>query len=101
MKYTSGPWETSLGSVRTAKLINGAHQLIANIARRGTEEAEANATLIVAAPDLLEALEALLEDAHILWQEPTTDTRVWAIALKRFKLALESAHAVIARAKGE
>lgn len=94
-KHTPGPWKTEL--VRHApiakefgvyRLFDCKHRNIALIERRfdspeTAREANANANLIAAAPDLLEALEAVLSVA-----DRATD---------EFDLARKA----IARAKGE
>jgi hypothetical protein len=55
-KHTRGPWELQHGALITAK--NGLH--IALAANSGMNASEANARLIAAAPELLEALERAL-----------------------------------------
>lgn len=100
-KHTPGPWrigtpgpngcytvgtERGLMTAMVAHSINEPEQ---------AEQAEANAKLIAAAPDLLEALISLTEDAFPRF----TGGRVGTFDIR--KGAYESAMAAIARAKGE
>ena len=58
MRYTPGPWHTSLGSVRTDYITrDGSHKLIANVYSGN----EFDALLIAAAPELMAACELALE----------------------------------------
>ena len=66
MTHTKGPWEASEhGAYRDYKgnniVILGDDLRIAVVLGYDTDETQANARLIAAAPDLLEVLEALLE----------------------------------------
>lgn len=58
MKHTPGPWQQGEGTTLWVVLANDrtpiCHLLL------GTEAAEANARLIAAAPDMLEALEVMV-----------------------------------------
>jgi len=65
MSYTKGPWTISCDEVKEGRLVYGpdAH-LVAdchNIRVRTKEEEQANARLIAAAPELLEALQELCD----------------------------------------
>lgn len=86
-KYTPGPWET-LAYISHEQQTDF---ILVKIGRRVhmvgySDEDKANARLIAAAPELLEALEAILEDAF-----GGMDT------LAR----IQAAEAAIAKAKGE
>jgi hypothetical protein len=101
-KYTPGPWEIGTGIVKTP--INSGHKHIAmvNYYKSGSEpersvygeEHEANAQLIAAAPELLEALEEA-----VTWMETyvrvTSTPNVGPLAQD-----ITKAHAAITKAKG-
>lgn len=64
-KHTPGPWEAcERGDYEdfdgNSNVILGDDRRIAVVQNNGSEEAEANAYLVAAAPDLLEALASLL-----------------------------------------
>ena len=72
-EHTPGPWETDRNNVHSAQIATIHHCLnndwvevwSPNAFAASEEEMEANARLIAAAPDLLEALQAALEyDYH-------------------------------------
>lgn len=99
-KHTKGPWsENQYGELKspTGKDIGVWHLGIAHVSR--TPEAEANARLIKAAPDLLAALEAFMAhyDQH---QKPMTEDERVDNDLAWFE-AVDAARPVIARARGE
>lgn len=81
---TPGPWEACLDSVMSVRKDRRTTTLIAEcrISERRKEEAQANAHLIAAAPDLLAALK------HLLKRPYNQD-------------AADQARAAIAKAKGE
>lgn len=90
-KHTQGPWFVtgSMTKYVEARIPGGLIQEVASVGPTAAdngygEQQEANANLIAAAPDLLEALEALLLDA------PATGLK-----------SVYQARAAIARAKGE
>lgn len=102
-KPTPGPWYATLhesGSYRISQQPEGGTFWIAETFSGliGNEE-EANANLIAAAPDLLEALQNLLSMAFI-WKErmPSGST-----ALRNFEALpeVEAARTAIARAEGK
>ena len=72
MKYTQGPWKVS-DSIRTAINSKNKHIAMVNYSHRGApsdvfgEEHLANAALIAAAPDMLEALEGA--ERLLTWME--------------------------------
>ena len=89
--HTPGPWTFNGRTVRGPhpKDPEGRTRIVAEaIWDRGTyvDDAEANARLIAAAPELLEALEALVLDES----KEYIPTRLW-----------DAARAAIAKAKGE
>ena len=57
--HTPGPWEPNSGTASKRYVLSGAGYVIAEVPldRNYKHQAEANARLIAAAPDLLEALE--------------------------------------------
>lgn len=84
VKHTPGPWAVSLG-MRTIQVIAGSFRLAIGI----DKEAEANARLIAAAPELLEALKGLCGLAEL---RPGH--------LQDYKAAVADARAAIAKATG-
>ena len=105
-KHTPGPWsigalvsfdgdDNEISSVEISGF--GWRQFAKCIVKYGNEESEegqANAQLIAAAPDLLEALETLLNASHPIIH------RGKAVCADRIK-AKRLARAAIAKAKGE
>jgi hypothetical protein len=67
-KHTKGPWESHNGEVTTQQVNGRSFRRIAAVQDYGMgslpEVDEANARLIAAAPDLLEALRAMLAEAE-------------------------------------
>lgn len=67
--YTPGPWEAHFEEAIRVKNKDGTVAVATNLhlhGRRDISEAEANALLIAAAPELLEALEHLLSGYKLL-----------------------------------
>jgi len=64
-KHTPGPWTLEGGKVC------GNGYYIATVNSHGTTEGRANATLMAAAPDLLEALEAIMDEETPLTGKPS------------------------------
>ena len=60
MRYIKGPWKTLEYGASSIAVI-GSDYRIAVVMGRHNKETQANAQLIAAAPDLLEALEAMIE----------------------------------------
>lgn len=88
-KHTPGPW-CKAGSVIRA--VGGAERKVADVLVTDAEGV-ANAKLVVAAPDLLDALEMVIQDMAPTYHDCTDDGLqecAWCIA-----------RAAIARAKGE
>ncbi len=84
MKHTQGKWEVSVNTNTDQKIfvkandgkIGSAICLLfeGNYSVKSREEAEANAKLIAAAPELLEALQKIINDANILRLGESGDT---------------------------
>lgn len=97
-KHTAGPWRvfTSTSGFRLIGIgeLNGTGVADCGFGvwRGGSEEAMANARLIAAAPDLLEALEALRLQA--LQSDVNNPANEWG------REALAMAHAAINKARG-
>ena len=98
IKHTKGPWEMDAG----LNIHGPDNRLVANCGGRSqnfdTEKCEAenkaNAHLIAAAPELLEALEMMVRQ---FGPHPREDTEGWREEYE----ACDSARAAIAKAKGE
>lgn len=93
-KHTPGPWK-KFDSAFPQFFVCVAGKDICKVSSGDVTllEAEANANLIAAAPDLLEALEALLED------EEWMDGSGW-VYVRNFDKA-DAARKVIAKARGQ
>jgi len=89
-KHTPGPWACPHG----ARIYGADSHLVAETAfeHRGTTETEANAALMAAAPEMLSALIAILDDASSTHPKFTLDYKV--------KQCAGIARAAIARATG-
>lgn len=90
MKHTPGPWDRNIKAGGKYPIIfAGRNQHVAQACQqKNPDETEANISLIAAAPDLLAALEALLDPA-------TNEDGGWYTDARR------AARAAIARARGE
>lgn len=86
MKHTPGPWRVESGPYYRAIRVDG--EVIADMRQIGRSFNESNAQLIAAAPELLEALELLVDNPYREGTE--SDERLRRIA-----------RAAIAKAKGE
>lgn len=93
MKHTPGPWRLIVGEYGCKRIgpdrpghQRGIVEVCATVGLFDEEQDKANALLIAAAPELLEALEAILADRWLVIGEPEP---------------LEKAHAAIAKARGE
>jgi hypothetical protein len=84
-KHTPGPWAVSDGDVTNESGI-----VIATVQRAGNGETVPNCRLIAAAPDLLEALEAVLA-MHCMPTEPKRTYRDNAGAMDKARAALAKA----------
>lgn len=99
-KHTPGPWVVEVERVAEARIVGGdvTVALVLNDAPSHDHEAarawRADASLIAAAPDLLEALEQLANRV-----DPGTKGR--NISIASFVAALEAARAAITKARGE
>lgn len=63
-KHTPGPWDVDEGDKSTIYELDAANPIAEVFSDRSAEENEANARLIAAAPELLDALTALLDEAE-------------------------------------
>lgn len=116
-KHTPGPWSyrpmkyDDWGYVRGAEEADGFQPFICqakdsrktdkdeNIARQnGTDPWEANARLIAAAPELLEALEEIRD---MLWSRPDISDRLRPLMGFAEEATNQKAAAAIAKARGE
>ena len=91
MKHTPGPWKISLEAVNTNTLeIIGGRDRIAELNAMGVkldnDKLFANARLIAAAPELLEALKSLRAVAY--FQREITDSREGMDALAKVEAVL-------------
>lgn len=88
MKHTKGPWTTKTSSQDdfTIDIINEDGKLsVAAVYHNYTDEAEANATLISAAPEMLEALELVLNDNRLMNAMSREQARAILDAVKKAK----------------
>lgn len=96
MKHTKGPWKRA-GRFATHILTGDGRMMVADAPHpigMKEEEGFANADLIAAAPELLEALEACRDAIQRLAKESPDGVPMWASA------AQDSAKAAIAKAHG-
>ena len=90
--HTPGPWQYGSGKLSNSIQVYVGAQNIASVTMLNHyEPADANARLIAAAPDLLEALRALIKTADMYWTEDKSTT--WP--------ALEESREAIAKAIGD
>lgn len=65
IKHTPGPWEIrDDDEVGQVSIVGGSKIVLATVRTATVEPGDENARLIAAAPELLEALEILVDDAH-------------------------------------
>ena len=98
-KHTPGPWIADGSNI---KLTGKETRIVANVSdpHRPTQQTDvniANANLIAAAPDLLEAL----EDAEFIMRQLAKHPQEVASMLDTLKRSSKDARAAIAKAKGE
>ena len=105
MKHTPGPWRINT-AIRAGEFdvkdanSSGGHAPIAKVRgdkRRTAKQALANARLIAAAPDLLEAAKLGLREAEGWIRDQLEGTRMFDAAMKE----LDPIRAAIAKATGE
>jgi hypothetical protein len=93
-EHTPGPWRASMGDLlrvmHGSDCICGVHRIGSRAGGRRSEESEANARLIAAAPDLLAALQAVIA-------APITGDHE---SIQRRDAAFTAARAAIAKATG-
>lgn len=99
-KHTPGPWSHSVGNLvrvfgPNQTTICGVHRLGKNLGRERGGEIEANARLIAAAPELLEAL----HQAEIMLRRAQIETRDMGTA-EACEHTREIANAALAKAEG-
>lgn len=92
-KHTPGPWAISQNNPRLVKHLSG--PVLAECGPVNTEEAQANARLIAAAPELFDALNKLLSRAEYHLDRSATHDGLMNVD------AIVDARAVLAKAKGE
>lgn len=91
MKHTKGPWETDGRTIWDGQRVGS---VVATLPSCGLHfNTEANATLIAAAPDLLEALENMLDVLVVLTKN--TDRELYG------KITLDNLETLIKKARGE
>jgi hypothetical protein len=104
--HTPGPWKTEGRDVQTADgliTVAIAHGPVGEWQKVRTEH-EANARLIAAAPDLLEACERFMNCGLLATSGKTTDGKEPNISVyihPELDAAIENARAAINKAKGE
>jgi len=97
-KHTPGPWTLGTRAAYQNRddpvfwhrdVVNGSKTIrVAKVSGVGEDRAEANACLIAAAPDLLEACEVLLKAAPELWGD---DIEKWPRLMDRVEAAIAKA----------
>lgn len=101
--HTPGPWELAHSHERKGHLVTevykGRENLASIHAYENADEAEANARLIAAAPELLEALEALLRDIRVC--VCGQDGKLTSINCPLHGAAADRARVAIKKARGE
>lgn len=100
MTHTKGPWTASehgaYGDYNgNSIVILGDDLRIAVVLGYDNEETQANARLIAAAPELLEAVQALID-----WNEAQTKLSFYD-RMEQFNAAMDKARAAIAKVKGD
>ncbi len=89
MEHTPGPWK--VGRDHDGSLKVGSGLDVAYVLGQGSG-AEANARLIAAAPELLEALERVAKDAdESLMQHPDDLPAILAVTYKQVRAAIKAA----------
>ncbi len=103
IKHTPGPWKHNRGPVSESIYApDGNGHLVAILYHGDADNQAANARLIAAAPDLLEALEELLQHKPAFRTMPLGAPNSYARQEQYSHIAAEDkARAAIAKAKGE
>ena len=96
-KHTPGPWHT-YGLPAQARIIGPKGEAVASCRakyrdRESADTRDANAMLIAAAPDMLDALRGIIESLENRYPDTGAAARIWR--------AIVGARAAIARATGE
>jgi hypothetical protein len=101
--FTSGPWHADFGEVFRIRETDGSSvaytQFVHLRGRRDTEEVTANANLIAAAPELYEALDALLKGCAVIAEKTGINAEAECLAFVDSPFA--RARAALAKARGE
>lgn len=102
MTHTPGPWEAAdrgdYGDFDgNSRVVLGDDRRIAVVQHSGTDEDEANARLITAAPDMLEALQVFVEHRSRVFHAQMRDD-LDSIPTGRIDEIIDQIHAAIARA---
>lgn len=99
--HTPGPWKVE-GAKQEGLSVRADHYgVVCNIPGYGVGAREANARLIAAAPEILQALENLevaMNTVNYVWDKQPEN--MWK-AMQRVDADLKAARAAIAKAKGE
>ncbi|NCC61603.1 MAG: hypothetical protein EOM12_11820 [Verrucomicrobiae bacterium] len=99
MKHTPGPWEARLGMgwyVMAGGMTSGAML----VTGRSDSESKANAHLIAAAPEMLEALEKVMEASNLGEVADESDD-AWIAWINASRKAVDLAEKAIKKARGE
>ena len=111
-QHTPGPWKYGPDNRKTMRVFSGSREIVRALSTHGNRrlncvERAANARLISAAPDLLEALEDLLASDLVKWFPPwppegivETGAPPWSEELKQRAAPILAARAAIAKARG-
>ena len=101
-RHTPAPWFYQEGADAYTHIVRtGQYYFLCQLAQDTSGEAEANARLIAAAPDLLAALTALLESSVYADGEGSISVENGGCDDVQHRAIVEQAKAAIAKAKGE
>lgn len=98
-KHTPGPWEISGSSIWNPETHRAIYASGGKPIHKRDEEGQANARLIAAAPELLEALEAL--ENRAVEMRKLIDPKTWAELESMATIEIINARAAIAKARGK
>ena len=103
-QHTKGPWEISATGTEWDICMAGGGDMLADLS--GCPNAEANARLIAAAPELLEALQgyvAHIESCRAAWEEDGAErnTKMHGLAVALNNIFGDRIEEAIAKATGE
>ncbi len=108
MKHTLGPWlvspyTTGIDEIIIEEKAGNNRICVVTGDAEGQEESQANARLIAAAPDLLEALKliwSMFDDGRIVRNIANDHQRDWALKMLTFTRELQTIQRAIAKAEG-